>query len=116
MRLMQRLQPWLMPGMACFTLSVGLIGLQVNLERNKPSSEVISFVSLWNLPQCAYWLLILGSRLILSGCLIHCVILPMRWLLGKQGRFYRRLKRKIKEANVLIAKEPQEFSSSTRGA
>jgi hypothetical protein len=67
-----------MPGLACFTLSVGLIGLRMGLER------------------IAYALMVVGSLLILCGFAREITIPAITWYLGRIGKFDRALKRRIK--------------------
>lgn len=67
-----------MPGMACFTLSVGLIGLHMHLEFY------------------AYLMMVIGSLLILSGFFGVILIPAISWHCGEFGRFDRAIKRRIK--------------------
>jgi len=94
-----------MSGIAFFTLSVGLIGLQLNLGRNASSSGPMDFLSRMNLALYAYGLIVLGSFLILSGCLIEVAIPAVRWCVSWRGRLYRTLARKIEEG--LAARNPE---------
>jgi hypothetical protein len=88
-------------------LSVSLIGLQLNLGRSASSSGPIHFLSRMNLAPYAYGLIVLGSFLILSGCLIEVAIPTVRWWVGWRGRLYRTLGRKIEEGRELAARSPE---------
>jgi hypothetical protein len=81
---MQRLHPWLMPGLACYTLSVGLIGLHLNLER------------------VAYLLMAIGSAVILYGVLSVVTFPAIVWHCGRFGKFDRALRRRIASGRTAL--------------
>lgn len=87
---MQRLQPWLMSGIAFFALSVGLIGLQLNLGRNASSSGPVDFLSRMNLALYAYGLIVLGSFLILWERSLNTLLLLRSAVAGKGAAVAKR--------------------------
>ncbi len=90
---MQRFQAWLMPGFACFTLSVGVVSLAMN-----PKFPTVLHPYLFGI---ASIFMILGSLLILIGFLVTLTIPAIVWCFGWRGRLCRALKRKIKEGRIV---------------
>lgn len=90
---MQRLQPWLMSGIACFGLSATAIGFRLN-----PATPQSWF---WALELIASALLGIGSLLIIAGIVVEITVPAFVWRFGARGKLYRLLKEKIKEARKL---------------
>lgn len=91
---MQRLQAWLMPGLACFTLSVAALGFRMNPATPRlvrPALELASSS-----------LMALGSVLIIVGFLVEITIPSLVWRFGRFGRFDRAIKRCIQRATRRI--------------
>jgi hypothetical protein len=81
---MQRLHAWFMPGLAFFTLSVGLIGLRVHLDR------------------FAYVAMVVGSLIIVAGAVVELIIPGTRWWWSGSHEFDRAIRERIKFGRELI--------------
>jgi hypothetical protein len=94
MSAMARFQPWLMAGMASFTLSVGLIGLSLNPaipDSHRPMLALLGYSSM-----------VLGSLFVLFGLLFIVTIPELRWYFGRSGRCDRAIRGRIELGESLL--------------
>jgi len=85
---MQRLQPWLMAGIALFGLSAAVIGLALNPR--------ISPTWFWPLQQVSISLLVIGAILIVIGIFVVLLVPGLMWQFGARGKLYRTLQKQTK--------------------
>lgn len=99
---MQRLQPWLMAGIALFGLSAAVIGVALNPR--------VSPAWFWPLQQVSVGLLVGGAILIVIGIFVVLLIPGLIWQFGARGKLYRTLRQKIKEGRQLeLPKTSQDW-------
>lgn len=89
-----RFQPWLMAGIACFALSVALIGLSVNPAIPNSTRPILSLLG--------YGSLAAGALVILSACLFVLAIPQLQWWFGQYGQCDRAIKRRIRLGERLL--------------
>jgi hypothetical protein len=90
---MQRLQPWLMAGIALFGLSAAVIGLALNSRVSQTSARLLQFVS--------YGLLGIGGLLIIAGIINELAVPGLKWRFGARGKLYRSLQVRTKEGRKI---------------
>jgi hypothetical protein len=98
---MQRLQPWLMAGIALFGLCAAVMGLALNSGisvRWFPFLERISFS-----------LLAIGAISIIAGIFVELLVPGLIWRFGARGNLYRTLRKQIKAGRQIEIRQTGDW-------
>lgn len=90
---MQRLQPWLMAGIALFGLAAAVMGLALNTG--------ISLRWLQHLQRVSFGLLAIGAISIITGIFVELLVPGLVWRFGTRGKLFRTLRNKTREGRRL---------------
>src|SRR5277367_5279741 len=103
---MQRLQPWLMAGIALFGLSAAVMGLALN--------SGVSVRWFRSLERVSFSLLAIGAILIVTGILVEILIPALMWQFGTYGKLYRTLRKATTAGRRIEIRQTGDWESQRK--